>query len=122
MGDLFKSMIKEQYYNDIFSALDKDIAVNYSQYDLETRANEVSEVLNASLDHIEILHIRNIKQNETDLTFNLLVNCDIEVEDYMRRETVAEIVSQWFELGCSAILGDGALENFTITELGVYNK
>ena len=119
---MFESMIKEKFYDDIFNTLNEDITDNYHHYDLDTRCRDVNEVLSASLDQFELIQVRNIHQEEEEVSFNLLVSCDIEVEDYAYGETIGEVICQWFELNCSAILENGMLDEFTVEGFAAYNK
>ncbi len=122
MNEIFKSMIEEHFYQNIFESLQNEIMDNYDQYDLALRANVVNEVLEASLDNIELLRILDIKQDAEEISFGILVSCDIEIGDYAYRETILESVRQWFKLSCSATLQNAALKNFTVDGIEAYNK
>jgi hypothetical protein len=122
MNEIFKSMIEEHFYQNIFESLQNEIMDNYDQYDLALRANVVNEVLEASLDNIELLRILDIKQDAEEISFDILVSCDIEIGDYAYRETILESVCQWFKLSCSATLQNAALKNFTVDGIEAYNK
>ncbi len=122
MIEMFKQMVEERCYDDIFSAMDSEISDNYDRYDLETRTNVVNEILSALLDHVEILRIYNVKQNSNELTFTVLVSCDIEVGDYAYGENVSEDICQWFELNCSADLDGDGVNNISVDAIAAYNK
>lgn len=49
MNDIFKKMIEDNFYGDIFNSLQTEITDNYDEYDLTLRANVVQEVLEAEL-------------------------------------------------------------------------
>ncbi|AGL03775.1 hypothetical protein [Desulfoscipio gibsoniae] len=72
MIEMFKHMIEERCYDDIYSAMNNEISDNYDRYDLETRTNVVNEILSASLDHVEILRVYNVKQDSDGVTFTAL--------------------------------------------------
>ncbi len=122
MTELFKQMVEENYYDEIFNELDQEIADNYCQYDLENRGNVVCEVLAASLDDIEIMRIYDIKQEEEEVIFKVLVSCYIEISDFAYKEDISEVICQWFELECSAVLEDTFLKDFTVDEISAFNK
>ncbi|MGR6836726.1 hypothetical protein [Syntrophomonas erecta] len=73
MNEIFKSMIEEHFYQNIFESLQNEVTDNYDQYDLALRANVVNEVLEASLDNIELLRILDIKQDAEEISFDILV-------------------------------------------------
>lgn len=122
MNELFKSIIEEQFYQEIFDSLQDDIMNNYGQYELTLRANMVQEVLEASLDDIEILKVFGIKQDEEEVSFDVLVSCDVEIGDYFAGENIYESVCQWFKLSCSAVLQSAALKDFSVDGIEAYNK
>lgn len=122
MNNLFKSMIEEKFHQEIFDSLQDEIMDNYAEYDLTLRANLVQEVLEASLDGIEILRVSNINQDEEEVNFDVLVSCDIEIGDYAYGENIPESICQWFQLNCSAILDNAVLENFNVNGIEAYNK
>lgn len=122
MKDLFKKMIEDNFHRDIFNSLQEEIMDKYDQYDLTLRANVVQEVLEASLDSIDVLRIFDINQDEEDVTFNMLVSCNIEISDYAYDENISELICQWFNLSCSAILENATLKDFTVDEIEAYNK
>lgn len=122
MNDYFKSMIEEQFYQQIFDTLQDEIMNNYSGYDLTLRARDVIEVLEATLDNIEILRVNNIKQDDEEVSFDILVNCDIEIGDYFAKENISESIRQWFKLSCSAVLDNASLSDFVINDIEAYNK
>ncbi|ABN52965.1 MAG TPA: hypothetical protein DEF39_04355 [Hungateiclostridium thermocellum] len=122
MNDYFKGMIEEQFYQQIFDTLEDEIMNNYSEYDLTLRARDVIEVLEATLDNIEILRVNNIKQDDEEVSFDILVNCDIEIGDYFAKENISESIRQWFKLSCSAVLDNASLSDFVINDIEAYNK
>jgi hypothetical protein len=122
MIEMFKLMIEERCYDDIYSAMNNEISDNYDRYDLETRTNVVNEILSASLDHVEILRVYNVKQDSDGVTFTALVSCDIEVGDYAYGENISEDICQWFELNCSADLGGDGINNISVDTIAAYNK
>lgn len=122
MNNLFKSMIEENFHQEIFDSLQDEIMDNYAEYDLTLRANLVQEVLEASLDGIEILRVSNINQDDEEVSFDVLVSCDIEIGDYAYGENIPESICQWFQLNCSAILDNAVLENFNVNGIEAYNK
>lgn len=122
MTELFKQMVEQRYYDDIYSAMENEIADNFARYDLETRAHVVNEILTASLDHVEIIRIYDIEQDQAEVTFSVLISCDIEVGDYAYGENISEGICQWFELNCSAILDNAGMDNFTVDAITAYNK
>lgn len=122
MDNLFKDMLVEHFEQEIYNFLEDHIANNYDQYDLTLRANVVNEVLEASLDLAEILRVYNIKQDGSDVSFNMLVSCVIEIGDYFAGENITESVCQWFELNCSAVLENAVLTDFSIDGIEAHNK
>jgi hypothetical protein len=122
LNNLFKDMLAEHFEQEIYDFLQDHIMNNYDQYDLTRRANEVNEVLEASLDLAEVLRVYNIKQDGSDVAFNMLVSCDIEIGDYFAGENITESVCQWFELSCSAVLENATLTDFSIDGIEAYNK
>lgn len=122
MNEIFKKMIEDNFYGDIFNSLQTEITDNYDEYDLTLRANVVQEVLEAELDSIDVLRIFDINQDEEDVTFNMLVSCNIQISDYAYDENISESICQWFNLSCSAILENATLKDFTVDEIEAYNK
>lgn len=57
MNDLFKSMIEDHFYQEIFNSLQEENIDNYDQYNLTIRADVVQEVLETSVDNMEILKL-----------------------------------------------------------------
>ena len=122
MNNVFKNIIEDNFHQDIFNFLQEEIVDNYDRYDLTLRANVVQEVLEASLDNIDVLRIFDINQDEKNVNFNMLISCDIEISDYAYNENVSESICQWFELSCSAILENATLKDLTVDEIKAYNK
>lgn len=122
MDEIFKSMIEDHFHQTIYDSLEREITDNYSDYDLTLRANVVNDVLEASLDDIEILRVSNIVQDDEEVDFNILVSCDIEIVDYAYGENISESICQWFQLRCSALLKNAALEDFSVNGIEAYNK
>ncbi|MGF7184752.1 hypothetical protein GGQ84_000837 [Desulfitispora alkaliphila] len=122
MTELFKEILQRDFYQEIFDALNGEITNKYDEYDLTMRANVVHEVLEASLDDIQILRVFNFNQEDDDFEFDILVNCDIEIGDYFARESIQESVPQWFQLNCSAVFEGQSLEDFSINSIEAYNK
>lgn len=122
MNDFFKSMIEEQFFQEIFDTLQEDIMNNYADYDLTLRANDVQEVLEATLDNIQILKVNNINQDDEEVSFDVMVSCDIEIGDYAYEENISESICQWFKLSCSAILENATLDDFSVDDIEAYNK
>ncbi|NFK79395.1 hypothetical protein FDA95_12465 [Clostridium botulinum] len=122
MNEIFKKMIEDNFHRDIFNSLQEEIMDKYDQYDLTLRANVVQEVLEASLDSIDVLRIFDINQDEEDVIFDMLVSCNIEISDYAYDENISESICQWFKLSCSAMLENATLKDFTVDEIEVYNN
>ncbi|MFA9423468.1 MAG: hypothetical protein ACERLG_07805 [Sedimentibacter sp.] len=122
MGEIFKNIIEEHFYQEILNSLRDEIMNNYCHYDLTIRANVVQEVLEASLKNMDIMRVYNINQDDEEICFNALVSCSIEIGDYVYGENVSESVCQWFELSCSAILENTELKDFSVDEIKAYNK
>jgi hypothetical protein len=122
MTEMFKEILQKDFYQEIFDALNEELTDNYDEYDLTIRANVVNEVLEASLDDIQILRVFNFNQEDDEFEFDILVNCDIEIGDYFAKESIQESVPQWFQLNCSAVLEGHSFENFSINSIQVYNK
>ena len=54
MADLFKQMIEERFFDDIYSVMSSQISDNYDHYDLGTKTEIVNEILAADLYGMEI--------------------------------------------------------------------
>ena len=121
MADLFKQMIEERFFDDIYSVMSSQISDNYDHYDLGTKTEIVNEILAADLYGMEIITIRNIEQNSDEIIVSVLVNCYIEVEDYAYGETISDDICQWFELSCSATLDKAELRNFSVDSIAAFN-
>lgn len=122
MTEMFKEILQRDFYQVIFDALNEELTDNYDKYDLTIRANVVNEVLEASLDDIQILRVFNFNQEDDEFEFDILVNCDIEIGDYFAKESIQESVPQWFQLNCNAVLDGHSFDNFSINSIEVYNK
>lgn len=122
MIEIFKGILEKDFYEEIFDVLNNEITDNYSEYDLTQRADVVNEVLAASVEDIQILRVSNFNQDDDDFKFDVLVNCDIDIEDYIAREKVEESISQWFKLNCSSILEGDTFSDFCINHFQAYNK
>lgn len=122
MEEIFKSLIEENFHQQIFDFLQEEIRDNYDEYDLTIRADVVQDVVEASLDNVDISRVYNINQDDDEVNFNILVSCDIEIGDYAYGENIPETIPQWFQLSCSAILKNAELADFSVDGIEAYNK
>lgn len=121
LSKAFEKLIDKTCYNKIFNAVSAYIDNNYRYLDLAARSNFIEEVQEASLNDLQILRISNIEQDDDIIKFDVIVNCDIEIEETVRRDRQVDSASQWFTVRCSAILDD-VLKNFKIDSIDIYNR
>jgi hypothetical protein len=121
LNKTFEKLIDKTCFNKIFNAVSEYIDDNYRHLDLAERSNFIEEVQEASLDDLQILRISNIEQDDDIVKFDVIVNCDIEIEETVRRDRQVDSASQWFTVSCSAILDD-SLKNFKIAAIDIYNR
>ncbi|RJQ40420.1 MAG: hypothetical protein C4550_03605 [Nitrospiraceae bacterium] len=117
----FEKLIDKTCYNTIYNAVSAYIDDNYRRLDLAERSNFIEEVQEASLDDLQILRISNIEQDDDIVKFDVIVNCEIVIEETVRRDRQVDSASQWFTVSCSAILDD-VLKNFKIDAIDIYNR
>lgn len=118
---LFEKLIDRTCYDAMYKALSNHISVNYDNLDLAEKSNIIEEVHDASLEDMEIVRINNIKQDDDAVKFDVVVSCEIEIEETIRRDRQVDSASQWFKLLCGAVL-DGTLKNFKVRAVEVYSR
>lgn len=121
MGKLnsFRDVIKDIFYNDIFSALFTYIEDNPKK--LDCRSYNVQSPDEASLSDIEVKFVNITASEGNGILFDVVVSAEIEVAETVRRNRETDGMEQWFRISCSAKLEDG-LRDFFISGISVYNK
>ncbi len=117
----FEKLIDKTCYNTIYKAVSEYIEDNYENLDLADRSNIIEEVHEASLDDLQIVRISNIEQDDDVVKFDVIVNCEIVIEETVRRDRQVDSASQWFTVMCNAIL-DGALKDFKVDTINIYSR
>lgn len=117
----FEKLIDKACYNTIYNAVTTYIDDNYKYLDLAERSNCIEEVHEASLDDLQILRISNIEQDDDVVKFDVIVNCEITIEETVKRDRQVDSASEWFAVRCSAIL-DGDLKSFKIDTINIYSR
>jgi len=118
---LFEKLIDKTCYDSMYKAVSEHISDNYKDLGLAERSNIIEEVHDASLDDMEIQRLGNIEQDDDAVKFDVVVSCEIEIEETVRRDRQVDSASQWFTLSCSAVL-DGDLQNFKVSNIDVYSR
>ena len=108
-------------YNQLFEKMEVFIEDNVERLELDGKSNDVEQPQAATLNEMEIIRTANIKQKEDELFFDVVVSCDIEVEETVRRNREVDSVRQWFSASCSAIF-DGELKNLQVKHIAVYHR
>lgn len=116
----FKRLIDKACFDSIYSAVSNYISYNFDNLDLAERSNIIEEVQSASLEDMEIQRIANLRQDDEVVKFDVIVSCEIEIEETVRRDRQVDASSQWFSVSCSAVL-DGTLQNFKVQAIEVYS-
>lgn len=117
----FEKLIDKACYNTIYKAVSVYIESNYVYLDLSERSNFIEEVQEASLEDLEILRISNIRQDDDVVKFDVIVNCEIVIEETVKRDRQVDSTSQWFTVGCNAVLDD-TFKNFRIDTIDIYSR
>lgn len=117
----FEKLIDKTCYDAIYKAVSAYIADNYEHLELAERSNFIEEVQDASLDDLQILRISNIELDDDVVKFDVIVNCEIVIEETVKRDRQVDSASQWFTVRCSAILDD-ALKNFKTAAIDIYGR
>jgi len=118
---LFEKLIDKTCYDSMYKAVSEHIDDNFESLDLAERSNSIEEVQAASLEDMAIERVANIEQDDDAVKFDVIVSCEIEIEETVRRDRQVDAASQWFTLSCSAVL-DGALKNFKVRAIDVYSR
>lgn len=116
---LFEKLIDKTCYDSMYKAMSEHISDNYGNLDLAERSSIIEKVHDASLDDMEIKRVDNIEQDDDAVKFEVIVSCEIEIEETVRRDRQVDSASQWFTLSCNAVL-DGALKYFKVRAIEVY--
>ena len=120
-GKSFEKLIDKVCYDTIYRAASSYIDDNFESLDLAERSNSIEEVQVASLEDMAIQRVANIVQEDDDVKFDVIVSCEIEIEETVRRDRQVDSASQWFIVNCSAVL-DGELQNFKVKTIEVYSR
>ncbi|HBY21563.1 MAG: hypothetical protein A2Y24_04675 [Clostridiales bacterium GWE2_32_10] len=116
----FEGELDRSCYNKLYKEMQKYIEDNCDSIEFHRKSNFVREVQFASLEEMGIERVTKIQQNDDNLTFNVIVSCDIEIEETVSRNRETDGVNQWFIASCSADF-DGELKNFKVNDIGAYN-
>lgn len=117
----FEKLIDKACTDAIFKAVSDYIEDNFEGLDLADRSNVIEEVQEASLDDLQIIRVEKIEQEDDVVKFDVVVNCEIVIEETVRRDRQVDSASQWFSVKCSAIL-DGFFKKFTVVSIDMYSR
>ena len=120
-GKAFEKLIDKACYDNIYRAASSYIDDNFDSLDLAEQSNVIEEVQAASLEDMSIQRVGNIIQDDDSVKFDVIVSCEIEIEETVRRDRQVDAASQWFSVSCSAIL-DGSLEDFKVNSVEAYSR
>ena len=79
----------------------------------------VEDPSNAALIDFEVKTIRNATIDDDRITFDVIVICDIEVEETIHRNREVDSICQWFIIKCQAMLSE-TLDEFNVQEIRTY--
>lgn len=122
MDKAFRDMIRELFEEEILGYMKKDIQMNYEEYNLYMKTRFVENIQGATVDNIRLLNVCGIKQFGSNVIFDLIVDCSLEVYGFAYDEEMYENIHQLFKLSCSSLLECAALEKFNILRVQAFNK
>jgi len=70
---------------------------------------------------MEVIRTNGGTSEDDTITFDVVVSCEIEIEETVKRNRETDSVTQWFRVHCRTELGDG-LKNLKVTNVEVYSK
>jgi len=119
-SDLLK-LIDKKCYTTIYDAVSRFIEDNPDELDLRGASNFIDEPDAASLNEMELIKTCNVVVDEDVITFDMIVSCEIEIEETVRRNRETDGATQWFRIRCKALLEE-TLKSFEVIKIEVYTK
>lgn len=111
--------IDKKCFDAIYRALEVYIEDNFGN--LELSSYHVQEPDGAQLLEMEVIRTNGGTSEDDTITFDVIVSCEIEIEETVKRNRETDSVTQWFKAHCEAEFGEG-LKNFKVTNVEVYSK
>ncbi|MDW7670585.1 MAG: hypothetical protein SCK57_10445 [Bacillota bacterium] len=118
---LFQCLIEKKCHDLLFDGLAAYIEAYPQKLELEEKSRSVQEVQAAVLDEMEIIRVDNIQQLEDGLHFDVIISCEIEIEETFKRDRQVDAVRQWFRTSCKGELEQLA-ESLKIHLIEVYQQ
>lgn len=113
--------IDKKCYDAMYAALSRYIEDNPDSLELNNISNFVEQPDGASLIEMEIIKSENCVIDEDEVAFDVIVSCEIEIEETVSRNRETDSTNQWFRMHCKAVLAD-TLKSFTVPNIEVYSK
>jgi len=114
-----QKIIDKTLLNSAYVQLSSYIEDNISHIDLTYTSNTIENVEHATLIDFELIKIDQVSQFEDSISFNVVVNAEIEIEETIQRDRVVDSVQKWFVLSCIADI-DGIGKSFSVKSISVY--
>lgn len=114
-----KDYIYNRFYNEMFSAIKSFVIQNRNFLDLRSRT--LDSISYVELSDIKILNIYIYDQPELKISFDVILDAELDLSDYNRHNDSFDIVNQWFRLSCTGDL-ECSLDDFAINEVSVFDK
>jgi len=115
----FEDLIKSEYYNEIYSALEAFVEDNPGR--LEVDCYSVQSPEEAEMVDFTIIKTTIKEVGEYDLQFDVLVSTEITVAETIKRNRTTDEIEQWFMVSANGTLDEG-IKNFRVEDVTVYNK
>jgi|AGTN01.3.fsa_nt_gi hypothetical protein len=112
-------LIDKKCFDVIYGALEGYIEDNIDSLELSSHC--VQEPDGAQLIDMEVIRTNGGTSEDDTITFEVIVSCEIEIEETVRRNRETDSVMQWFRVRCKAELLEG-LKNLKVTSVEVYSK
>ena len=115
----FTEYVADRFYNEMFSAV-KSYAIQ-NRHSLELYSRVVQNIRYIELSDIKVVNVFVNNQPDQKIAFDVIIDAEIELQDYNRHNDYDDVVSQWFMLTCSGDLACN-LDDFQISSVSVFNK
>ena len=115
----FRDYVADQFYNEIFAAIQGFTADNYD--DLDLRLYRVQNIGSIELSDIEVKYVSVNDLPDMKIEFDVAVEAELEVREADYHYDESEFCKQWFMLKCSGDLNCN-LDNFTISSVTEYTS
>lgn len=119
IADALKNIVDRAILEVAFTPLSSYIEDNFENIDLAYNSKNIGVVENASLQDFSLIKIDNVDQEGDVITFRVVVDAEVEIEETVRRDREVDNVQKWFVLTCVAGFDDIA-GTLVIQSISVY--